>query len=323
MSGTLIAVANMKGGVGKTTTVVSLAEALAADTNEPVLVIDLDPQASASIAIAGDDLLVELFREGRTLETFLEQRLLKAERDVRLRPKIRFFASDVTHKGHRINLSLLACGPHLRITEREILIDLTQRNYGFRAVEGKIWDLLNQEFSGLRNIFGYIILDCAPGISPVTEAAIRTSDVVIVPTIADFLSVTGLNAFCRSLWGSDTSRLLPEPKKPHVLVTRWQQNVRQQQQHMSSLSLEAEAADAHFNLFKTRVPQSAALAEALTKTGTNPTLRGKYGPPVVTILTDLIGELKEVIACHSTSTVPPSSERLPMHPMSSATLRKT
>ena len=78
--GKFIAVANMKGGVGKTTTVVSLAEALAADDETlSILVIDLDPQCSASVAIASDSILADLIDQGRTLEDFIESRLIKHE----------------------------------------------------------------------------------------------------------------------------------------------------------------------------------------------------------------------------------------------------
>ena len=80
MAGKLIAIANMKGGVGKTTTVVSLAEALAADDpSASILVVDLDPQASASVCLAGENLLAEMITDDHTVEAFLEDRLLNHE----------------------------------------------------------------------------------------------------------------------------------------------------------------------------------------------------------------------------------------------------
>jgi chromosome partitioning protein len=122
MAGKLIAVANMKGRVGKTTTVVSLAEALAADNpSASILVVDLDPQASASVCLAGDKLLTEMIEDGRTVESFIEDRLIKGD-GTELAPKIHKNVSCTTQGGNQLKISLLPCGPDLRVVEREIVL---------------------------------------------------------------------------------------------------------------------------------------------------------------------------------------------------------
>lgn len=289
--GHLITVANMKGGVGKTTTVISLAEALAADGKQ-VLVVDLDPQANASVCLVGDELLAERIHAGRTLEAFLDRRFIAGD-GVMLSPFVWTKVSTTTHLGELLRISLLACGPTLRTVEREIMYSMFNSDLaGLRALEGQLWKLFDHEFGKLREHYDYILFDCSPGLSPLTEVAVRASDLVIVPTIADFLSTYGLNAFVRSFWTPGRSAL-PLPKAlPHVLVTRWQQQVRQQKDCLLALEAEAEADDAGMRLFKTRIPQAARLADALTLRDEHPIFQRKYQNLISDVLVPLVSEVK-------------------------------
>ena len=292
--GKFIAVANMKGGVGKTTTVVSLAEALAADDlGASVLVVDLDPQASASVCIAGDDHLYELIQEDRTLEAFLEKRLIKLER-ADLGEIVRTQISALTHQGKQLDLSLLPCGPQLRIVERELLYELTSRDLSMNAIDGKIWQVFSKDFVSLKKAYDYIVFDCAPGISPVTEAAIRIADLVVVPTIPDYLSVYGLNAFHGSIW-AQRSGGLPKPKSaPHILITRLQ-GINQHRIIVEQLVEGAKKEGTSYRLVKASVPQSAGLADALMKGGFL-TFTQKYTTPIIAqTLQPLVQEIKGLL----------------------------
>lgn len=295
MTGKLIAVANMKGGVGKTTTVVMLAEALAAD-GANVLVVDLDPQASVSVCLAGEEILGEMIAKGRTLEAYLALKLIQGEKPV-LTPRIRANVSLTTHQNEPLCLSLLPAGPYLRLVERELIYELTGRKYSMHAIEGQLWKLFQEDFVPLAETYDYILFDCAPGISPMTEIAVRGADLVLVTSIPDYLSTYGLDAFVQTIWGTGRkrqSRLAPK-LLPHVLVTRYQQQVRQHQQTMLRLEEEAAAEDAGFRLLNTRIPQAAALSEALMPRDVPPTFSGKYGAHVSQVLVPLVEEVKEIL----------------------------
>ena len=292
--GKFIAVANMKGGVGKTTTVVSLADALAADDlDASVLVVDLDPQASASVCVAGDEFLDQLIKEGRTLEAFLEARLIRMEKPD-IMSLVRRQISAVTHQGRQLDISLLPCGPNLRLVERELLYELTGRDLSMNAIDGKIWQVFSKDFAALRKNFDYIVLDCAPGISPVTEAAIRIADLVVVPTIPDYLSVYGLNAFHGSIW-MQRSGGLPKPKSaPHILISRLQ-GTRQHLTIVKEMVAAARRPDNAYKLLKASVPQSAGLADALMKGGYL-TFTQKYTSPIIIqTLEPLVTEIKGLL----------------------------
>ncbi len=293
--GKFIAVANMKGGVGKTTTVVSLAEALAADDeNAKVLVIDLDPQASASVSLAGDALLKTLIDTDRTFEFFLDKRLLKEEQ-IDVLVMLRSHVSSTWHQNRQLDLTLLPCGPYLRIVEREIIYSLSKSKASIDSIDSQITKLFRKDILVLSKAFDYIIFDCAPGISPVTEIAIRLSDLVIVPTVPDYLSVYGLNGFVESIWGY-RAHGLPIPKnRPRVLITRMHKGISQHVEVLESLRTEAADPACRYNMFEMQIPTSAALVEAITMAGM-PTFTQKYTKPVISgILMPLVEEVKGML----------------------------
>jgi chromosome partitioning protein len=138
MSSHVVAVVNMKGGVGKTSTVVSLSEALAAETQAPILVIDLDAQSNASYCLAGDELLAELIETGKTIDAYFEDVLIEKKK-ISINEYIRRNVSDVTHAGSMLQISLLPASPQLRTVEREIIYRMTERKMSLRGIEGQVY----------------------------------------------------------------------------------------------------------------------------------------------------------------------------------------
>lgn len=214
----VIAVVNMKGGVGKTSTVVSLADALGTATDQAVLVIDVDTQASASYSFVGNRLR-EIIGKGRTIDTYLRETLLEGKTPT-FSDHITRMVSNTKARNMAANISLLASSTDLRVSEREILRHLTNSGETLDGVEMRIKNTLQRQLASLNGEFGYVIIDCAPGISPFTASAIGLADLVIVPTIPDFLSNLGLESFLANIGPNLPHQVAA--RKPRVLFTRSQ-----------------------------------------------------------------------------------------------------
>ena len=160
------AIANRKGGVGKTTTTVNVATAMAA-AGKKVLVVDLDPQGNASTSMGVD-------KRGRMASSY--EVLLG---DKRLAEAIVW--TEIP------NFSLVPSSADLAGAEVE-LVDMEKREYALKNALKK--DAVN---------YDYILIDCPPSLSLVTINALVAADAVIVPLQCEFLALEGITDLIRNI----------------------------------------------------------------------------------------------------------------------------
>ena len=162
----VIAISNQKGGVGKTTTTVNLATAMAA-VKKRVLVIDLDPQGNASTSLGID-------QKHRPVTTY---HLLTGAGSV---------AEAIVPTGIP-NLSIIPAGVDLAAAELE-LVDLDNRHARLKEAIADQYD--NWDF---------VLIDCPPSLGLLTLNALVAADAVMVPLQAEFLALEGISQLVRTI----------------------------------------------------------------------------------------------------------------------------
>jgi chromosome partitioning protein len=162
----VIAIANQKGGVGKTTTAINLATALAA-TERTVLVVDLDPQGNASTGLG-------IRREQRRLSTY---DLLVGDAPL----------TDAIVKSNVPGLAVVPASVDLAGAELE-LIDLERREYRLR-------DMLARSTIN----YDYVLIDCPPALGLLTLNALSAADSILVPLQCEFFALEGLSHLLKTV----------------------------------------------------------------------------------------------------------------------------
>jgi chromosome partitioning protein len=162
----IIAIANQKGGVGKTTTAVNLATALAA-ADKKVLLFDLDPQGNASTGLG-------ISRQSRAITSY---EVLVGARPV----KAATVPTSVPH------LAVVAASVDLSGAEIE-LVAAERREYRLReALSGQVLD------------FDYVLIDCPPSLGLLTLNALVAAHAVLVPLQCEFYALEGLSHLVRTI----------------------------------------------------------------------------------------------------------------------------
>jgi chromosome partitioning protein len=178
-----ITIMNAKGGVGKSTLVLALAETLSAFHGKRILVIDADAQASISHMLMPQQQLTMLQDEGQSLVDFLISAALKDSAPLWRQ----YVVAGVSDVDDARTIDLIPCDTNLTLLEREI-------SKGDR--ETNLRRALNALLAEARVAYDYIFIDSAPGLSVVTESWLRESDFYVSPTRPDYISTRGL-AFLR------------------------------------------------------------------------------------------------------------------------------
>ena len=221
--GRIIAVANQKGGVGKTTTTVNLSAALA-EEGRKVLLVDLDPQGNATSGVGVDKRSVEptvyeLFTGAATFE----QCLIKTEYD---------------------NLYVLPANINLSGAEID-LIDQEDREY-----------YLQEIFDEIKDQFDYILIDCPPSLNMLTVNALTASDSVLVPIQCEYYALEGLSQLIHTI-NLVKKKLNPALEMEGVVFTMYDARTK-----LSMQVVENVKGTLQENIYETIIPRNIRLAEA-------------------------------------------------------------
>ena len=221
--GRTIAIANQKGGVGKTTTAINLSSCLA-EAGQRVLTIDFDPQGNATSGLG--------LEKGQIEDTVYEMMLGDCSFE------------DCLQREVQEDLDVLPSDSNLSGAEIELL-----------DVENKEF-VLKSHLDQVKNDYDFIIIDCPPSLSLLTLNALVAADTVLVPIQCEYYALEGLSQVLRTI-NIVKRKMNPSLEMEGVVFTMYDART-----NLSLQVVENVKSYLNQNIYKTIIPRNVRLAEA-------------------------------------------------------------
>ena len=221
--GRIIAVANQKGGVGKTTTAINLSAALA-EKGKKVLLIDMDPQGNATSGVGV---------EKNNVENTVYDLILG---EVSIQSCIEYTEFE--------NLFLIPSNVDLAAAEIE-LIGINEKEF-----------IIKKEVEKIRDNYDFILIDCPPSLNLLTINAMTTADTVLVPIQCEYYALEGLSQLIHTI-NLVKERLNPYLDMEGIVFTMFDART-----NLSLQVVENVRANVKQKVYSTIIPRNARLAEA-------------------------------------------------------------
>ena len=276
MSATIAALANLKGGVGKSTTTLMLADGLAYYYGADVLVVDLDPQANSSQMLLTDRGLQMAFEQGKGVHHLIKQ---FADNEP---PNIAnlILPNAVTleelrraeERDQRMGwISILPAHTQLRLTEMELEEKLYTKGMAPSRLASYLAGHMEKALEPLANLYDVILIDTPPYLSPLARAGLSIANQYVTPTLADSVSIWGTKQFSDWIIGNVTPHLA---SNNFVVITRFRNT-----KYARTAETELKEIYLKDRTFGPTIPESVQALNAMDRADLDSydTLRGKYG----------------------------------------------
>lgn len=276
MSATIAAIANLKGGVGKSTTTVMLADGLSYYYGLDILVCDLDAQANSSQMLLTQRGVQAAADQGKGAPHFLSQFVNREPpaagqfimpNAVSLE-ELRLAEESDARLGW---IAAMPAHPLLRLNEMKLEEDWYSNGGTPATLSDGLTQHFREAFDPIWPLYDLVLFDCPPHLSPLARAGLAISDLFIMPTIADAVSTWGTKQF--SEWVSQN--VAPDmAERNFVVVTRFRNTsyARQVQSELREVYLKDRA-------FGPTIPESIHVLKAMDRAAPDSynTFKGKYG----------------------------------------------